>query len=161
MKWIWPPGRKSYITSIQWEFKSLRTWGGNLLLLAHGIHVGFFSYGYPLLEEPKQVEKVRLASPIDIGLMKCDALITRGGRKDFYDLYFLTREIPFEQMFLNAEKKYRYYRDFPLTVVERMVSFDNADRDVQPMLFEEVSWEQVKAFFVQEAGRLGRSWLQP
>jgi len=22
--------------------------GGNLLLLAHGIHVGFFSYGYPL-----------------------------------------------------------------------------------------------------------------
>lgn len=111
--------------------------------------------------ETRQAENVHLASCMDIGLMKCDALITRGSRKDFYDLYFLGRKIPFDQLLLSAEKKYGYYRDFPLTVIERMVAFDNADRDVQPILFEEVSWEQVKAFFIQEASRLGRAWLQP
>jgi len=45
-------------------------------------------------------------------------------------------------------------------VIERMVAFDNANRDIQPVLFEEVSWQHVKDFFVEEASRLGRSWLQ-
>ena len=134
---------------------------GNLLLLASGIHVGFFSYHYPLLDEQRITENVNLASLIDIGLMKCDALITRGSRKDFYDLYFLSQVIPLENLLLMAEKKYSYYRDFPLTVIERMVDFDNADRDVQPVLIKEIPWLVVKEFFFVEAGRLGRMWIRP
>lgn len=133
---------------------------GNLLMLARGIHLGFFSYGYPLLEDTPEVENVRLASSVDIGLMKCDALITRGSRKDFYDLYFLTRQIPLDQLLISGERKYAYYRDFPLAVIERMVDFENADRDVQPSLFEAVAWKNVKDFFRQEAARLARTWLQ-
>jgi len=34
---------------------------------------------------------IRLASIADIGLMKLDALITRGARKDFIDLFFILR----------------------------------------------------------------------
>ena len=67
---------------------------GNLLLLVDRLHVGFFSYGYPLLEPVQMVESIGLASLLDIGLMKLDAVIWRGSRKDFYDLYIISRQIP-------------------------------------------------------------------
>lgn len=134
--------------------------GGNLLMLVGGIHLGFFSYPYPLVQEAVCLENVRLASLADIGLMKCDALITRGSRKDFYDLFFITRQIPLQQLLQLGEQKYSYYRDFPFAVLEHMVIFNNADRDVQPFLFEEVSWQDVRDFFLQQASHLGRTWLQ-
>jgi predicted nucleotidyltransferase component of viral defense system len=133
--------------------------GGNLLLLANGIRVGFFSYAYPLIQDFLTLENVPLASVTDIGLMKCDALITRGSRKDFYDLFFIARQISLDRLLEYGQVKYAYYRDFALSVIERMVMFDNADRDVQPELFEEIPWQGVKNFFIQEAKHLGRSWL--
>lgn len=133
--------------------------GGNLLVLANGIRTGFFGYGYPLVGNTVILENVTLASLADIGLMKCDALITRGSRKDFYDLYFIARSIPFEQLLQLGQKKYAQFRDFPLMVLESMTLFDNADRDVQPDLFEPVAWDQVKEFFMQQAAQLSRKWF--
>ncbi len=133
--------------------------GGNLLLQVDGIRTGFFSYGYPLVQEHLYCENVRLASIIDIGLMKCDALISRGSRKDFYDLYFVTQRFSFEELLRLSEKKYINFRDFPLMVLESMILFDNADRDVQPDLAEDLPWEQVKQFFIQQARLLGNAWF--
>lgn len=133
---------------------------GNLLLLINGIHVGLFSYPYPLVGEQINIENVTIASISDIGMMKCDALITRGARKDFYDLYFLNRQVSFQQLFEYGKKKYTYYRDFPLTVMELMVSFDNADKDIQPILYEDIPWVEVKKFFINEAAHLGKAWLK-
>lgn len=67
---------------------------GNLLLRVLDLHVGFFSYGYPLLEPADSVEGVAVASVVDVGMMKLDALISRGSRKDFYDLYVVAQQIP-------------------------------------------------------------------
>ena len=71
---------------------------GNPLLLVDGLHVGFFSYGYPLREPVQMVESIGLASLLDIGLMKLDAVIGRGSRKDFYDLYIISRQIPLPEL---------------------------------------------------------------
>ena len=43
---------------------------GNLLLEIEGYHVGFFGYGYALVEPPDEVVGVRLVSLADVGLMK-------------------------------------------------------------------------------------------
>ncbi len=132
---------------------------GSLLLLANGILTGFFRVGYPLASSLVYVENVALASQEDIGLMKCDALITQGCRKDFFDLYFIARSIPFEHLLYLGQKKYAIYRDFPLMVLESMTLFDHADRDVQPDLFEPVPWAQVKDFFMTQAARLSSAWF--
>jgi hypothetical protein len=66
---------------------------GNLLLLVDGLHISFFSYGYPLLEPVDTLENIQLASLLDIGLMKLDAVVGRGRRKGFYDLYVITLQI--------------------------------------------------------------------
>lgn len=147
-------GVTSFPTSI------MESAGGNLLLVVDDVRVGFFGYGYPLVEGPIRCENIDLASIPDIGLMKCDALISRGSRKDFYDLYFIARKIPLERLLELGEKKYPLFRDFPLMVLERMVLFDNADRDVQPELFESIPWAQVKQFFMEQARLLSKKWFE-
>lgn len=133
---------------------------GNLLMLVEGIRTGFFSYGYPLVSETVHIENVRVASIVDIGLMKCDALISRGRRKDFYDLFFIAREIDLEALFAFGQEKYALYRDFPLLVLEHMLIFDYADRDVQPDLFEDIPWEDVKQFFIRQARQISTRWFE-
>jgi hypothetical protein len=132
---------------------------GNLLLEVRGLHVGFFSYGYPLLAPTDSVEDVALAGVVDIGLMKLDALIDRGSRKDFYDLYVVARQVPLTELLSLGRAKYPYVRDFELMAVESLVLFDNADRDLPPELLVDLPWEQVKQFFIAEAQSLGQTWF--
>ncbi len=132
---------------------------GNLLLEVRGVYVGFFGYSYALLAATESVAGVAVAGMVDIGLMKLDALISRGARKDFYDLYWIARQIPLDELLALGRNKYPYARDFEWQAVESLVFFDNADRDVPPALLVETPWEEVKAFFRAEAHRLGAAWL--
>lgn len=133
---------------------------GNLLLEVQGVHVGFFSYSYTLLQPTVSVAGVTLAGIADIGLMKLDALISRGARKDFYDLFWIAQQMLLSDLLVLGRDKYPYARDFEWQAVESLVFFDNADRDVQPLLLVETPWEEVKAFFCAEARRLGNVWLE-
>lgn len=139
--------------------QTLESADGNLLLLISGLSVGFFGYGYPLVEQPDVVEGVAVASLADVGLMKLDALISRGSRKDFYDLYFVAQEIPISDLLILGETKYPRARDFQLMAVEGMVQFENADRDVQPEMLQIVPWEDVREFFTEQAKQLGQQWF--
>ena len=134
---------------------------GNLLLLVDAIHVGFFSYGYALLEPGPEFQKIRLASLIDLGLMKLDALMGRGSRKDFFDLYALCQKIPLDTLLQAGARKYPHMRDFALMSVESMASFENADRDVPFEMLIDVSWFAVRAFFIAQVKRLGKTWFWP
>lgn len=132
---------------------------GNLLLLANDIHVGFFSYGYALLEPGPEFRNIQLASLLDLGLMKMDALMGRGSRKDFIDLYVLSQTIPFDTLLQAGARKYPQMRDFAIMAVESMVSFENADRDIPPDLLVKAPWDEVKAFFIAQVKRLGKTWF--
>ncbi len=134
---------------------------GNLLLVIRNMHVGFFGYSYPLLAATDSVEGVTIAGIVDIGLMKLDALISRGSRKDFYDLYFILQQVPLDKLLILGRTKYPYARDFELMAIESLVFFDNADRDVQPQLLIDLAWDQVKQFFIAEAQSLSQAWLNP
>jgi predicted nucleotidyltransferase component of viral defense system len=134
---------------------------GDLLMLVDGLHSGFFSYGYPLLEPVEMVENVALASLLDLGLMKLDAVIGRGSRKDFYDLYFISGEIPLAELLNAGERKYPQVRDFPLMALEGLLQFDNADRDLQPVMLASPAWEKVRQFFVEQGKLLGAAWFLP
>jgi hypothetical protein len=128
---------------------------GNLLMLVDGLHIGFFSYGYPLLEAVQVVENINLASLLDIGLMKLDAVIGRGSRKDFYDLYVIASQVPLPDLLRAGERKYPQVRDFPLMALEGLLQFDNADRDLQPEMLADLSWDNVRRFLVEQGKMLG------
>ncbi len=133
---------------------------GNLVLLLDDVHVGFFSYGYKLLVPFLKLENVNVASLLDIGLMKLDAVIGRGSRKDFYDLYVIAKQISIEDLLIAGERKYPTSRDFALMAVESFMLFDNAERDIQPELLIDVAWDEVKIFFIEQGKSLGKKWFR-
>ena len=133
---------------------------GNLLLLLDDLRVGFFAYGYPLLEGGAEAEGVPLASLLDLGLMKLDAVATRATRKDFCDLYILAQTTPLRQLLDAAPRKYPAHRDFEARVVRYLTYFDRADQEEPVPLIRDVPWEEIKAFFRQQAALLARGWWQ-
>jgi hypothetical protein len=44
-------------------------------------------------------------------------------------------------------------------VVESLVLFENADRDLQPDLLIDLPWEHVRQFFIVQAQTLGQTWF--
>lgn len=132
---------------------------GNLVYLAKDVRVGFYGYGFPFVARLIETENLRLASVEDIALMKLDALLSRAARKDFYDLYFICQKIPLRKLLDLAPQKYANVRDFEVQSVKRLVYFENAEADLDPVFLQPVSWEKVKEFFVQQAKGIGISWL--
>jgi len=121
---------------------------------------GFFSYGYPLLQTSDDAEGVPLAGTVDLGLMKLDAVATRATRKDFCDLYILAQTTPLRQLLDAAPRKYPAHRDFEARVVRYLTYFERADQEAPVSLLRDVPWEEIKAFFRQQAALLARGWWQ-
>ena len=117
-------------------------------------------YGFSLVAPSVETEGLRLASIEDIALMKLDTLLSRATRKDFYDLYFICQKIPLRQLLDLAPRKYTNVRDFEVQLVKRLVYFENAEADPDPVLFQPVSWQAVKDFFTRQAKEIGLSWLE-
>jgi len=132
---------------------------GNLVYLAEDVRIGFYGYGFPLVAPLVESENLRLASVEDIALMKLDALLSRATRKDFYDLYFICQKISLRHLFDLAPQKYSNVRDFEVQTVKRLVYFENAEADVDPVLLQPVSWQTVKDYFTRQAKEIGERWL--
>jgi hypothetical protein len=133
---------------------------GNLIFLANNVRVGFFGYGYELVEPLSQAEGIALASVADIGLMKLDALLSRASRKDFHDLYVICQRIPLRKLFELAPRKYPSMRDFEAQVTRHMLMFERAEQETPVPLIEQVAWQTVKDWFQKQAKTIGSSWLE-
>ena len=132
---------------------------GNLVLVANGVRIGFYSYGYDLLKPLVPLETIRLARITDIALMKMDALLARASRKDFLDLYVICQQIPLRELLDLAPHKYPSLRDYEAQVVRHMVYFERADQETPVPMLQDVSWETVKNWFKEQAVLLGKDWL--
>lgn len=133
---------------------------GNLVFRVKNVRVGFYGYGFPLVAPFVKFDSVRLASIQDIALMKLDAMLSRAARKDFYDLYFICQEISLKQIFGKATQKYPQVRDFEVQTTKRMVFFENAEDESDPLFLKNVSWQTVKEYFIQQAKEIEQSWLE-
>jgi len=130
-----------------------------LVMEVDGLAVSLFSYGYALLAPTDLVSNVQVASLLDIGLMKLDAIAGRGLRKDFYDLYFIAPHISLDELFARSVSKYPHARGFVMRALTALVDFDLAEQQAQPILLAPITWDQVKAFCLVEARRLGQTWF--
>ncbi len=118
---------------------------GTLHASAAGISVTFLEYRYPLLQplEPVETCGCRLASLDDLACMKLAAVVQRGARKDFLDIYALgTRHRPLSEMLSLYQQKYAI-RDV-LHVLQGLSYFDDADKERMPRLLWRFDWRTVK-----------------
>ena len=117
-----------------------------------GVDVSFIYQHHPLLEPVVEVEGIRLASILDIGLMKLSAINSRGTRRDFVDLYCMREHAPLEKLLDLVSQKYSDRPDFTVIAARALQYFDDAESDPRPMtLLKKVRWGDVKKYCIRGA----------
>ncbi len=122
--------------------------------------ISFFWYDAPLVRPLVRQGAARIASLEDIGLMKLGAVIGRGSRKDFVDLYVICRRIPLQRLLALSPRKFTKSRDFTLQALKALVYFRDAEREPVIITIPPVAWDRIKAFFMHEVRVLARRWMK-
>lgn len=131
-----------------------------LRLTLDDVPLSLFHYPYPLLHPTQVVGGLRIASIEDIGLMKLSAIVGRGTRRDFVDLYSLIQHgTPLRRLLERAAEKFPQVRDFVMQALRALVYFQDAETEAMPRLVKPADWETIKAFFADEVTRLSREWI--
>jgi len=121
----------------------------------NGVRLSFFIYPYPTLFPMVDFLGVKVADVLDISCMKLDAISSRGTKRDFIDLYFICQKAkPLKEILELFRKKYANVDCSILHILKSLVYFVDAEKDEMPQMIEEVEWEVVKNFFLQEMKNL-------
>jgi hypothetical protein len=126
-----------------------------------GVGLSFFRLDlYPLVKPTFLIEGVRVASLEEIGAMKLAAIIGRGTRKDYVDLYFILQQVPLEDLFKIAAVKYARVRTFAVSATRALAYFEDAQALPMPRMLNPVAWSQMKVFLEKQALEAGRKRLE-
>lgn len=114
------------------------------IYLIDGVKVDLVNYKYDWIGSPVEEDVIRLAGVKDIAAMKVAAIIGRGTKKDFIDLYFLLKQYSLKEI---LELYLQKYPDGSLFIALKSLSyFEDADADPMPVMFEDIEWTDVKSF---------------
>lgn len=120
------------------------------------IGLRFFYYPYPLVTPEASIDKLSIASPEDLGLMKLGAIISRGTRRDFVDLYLLCQEIELSQLLEKAQDKFGHVDDFMLQALKGLADLSLTEGEPMPILTAPLEWKTVRKWLDNQVRSLGR-----
>ena len=106
------------------------------------VKVDIVNYDYPWIDDAVIEEGFRLASPKDIAAMKVNAIIGRGTKKDFIDIFYLLQHFSFDELLKLYSQKYPDGSEYRALL--SMAYFVDADQQAMPYMFEDVEWNDIK-----------------
>jgi len=128
---------------------------GTLYVGLNNVSCSFIVYLYPLIDEPVFSRwGIQLASIVDIGAMKINAIGGRGYRRDFVDLYFLAQIRPLPVIWDDFKKRYAETGLSIFHVKKSLSYFVDAEKDPMPNMIKRVDWKKVRTFFEKETKSL-------
>jgi len=128
------------------ESKSAR-WG--IFCYINNIKVDIVYHPHPLIQEIETVENIRMYSDQDIIAMKINAILGRGKKKDFWDLYELLQHYSLEEIIGFHEKKFPE-QNLLITIPQAITYFIDAEESEEPVSLKGQTWEQVKKSIQQK-----------
>lgn len=128
---------------------------GTLNATLQGIPVSFLAYPYPLLAPTEVlIPGVPVASLLDVGAMKLSAIVSRGIRRDFIDVYTICKTgVPLTDL-VQAFQQKAADKYNPHILGKALLYFVDAEKDPMPELLKPVRWDDVKVFFTTELRKL-------
>jgi len=142
------------------RFKIDRSAKDTLLGYFEGIKLSLFRYSYPLLFKTTALDSIMIASPHDIAAMKIAAIMDRGTKKDFIDVYFLDKKgISLEDCLKYYNKKYKALANNIYSIITSLSYFIDVQETEMPRMITRVSWGKVQSFFESEAIRLAKKYF--
>lgn len=125
---------------------------GTCDVVLNGVQVSFFYYPNPVINEFVKTEEIpclKLASVLDIAIMKIAAIGGRGAKKDFYDLYYIIKEnkITVEDLVKGLIRKCGDNINYVNTIMG-LSYFEDAENELLPKTFMDYDWDKIKKFFI-------------
>ena len=112
------------------------------------IKVDFVDYSrYKWIDEPVMGDGFVLASDKDIAAMKVNAIIGRGTRKDFIDLYVLLQHYSLLEIMAFYKQKYPEFSEYRALL--SMTYFEDAEMQDMPKMFIDTSWDSMKSTIIE------------
>lgn len=112
------------------------------------IKVDFVDYSrYKWIDEPVMGDGFVLASDKDIAAMKVNAIIGRGTRKDFIDLYVLLQHYSLLEIMAFYKQKYPEFSEYRALL--SMTYFEDAEMQDMPKMFIDTSWNTMKSTIIE------------
>lgn len=125
-----------------YNFIEIAVSNNSVELIINDTKVFFWRYTYELVKPLVEVDGLRFANPVDIGLMKLLAIQSRNTKKDIIDLYFI------DKYFLKLEDLLRLFEEVRsaerfsnIGSYKKLFDKQKLDMDEMPHLFEEVDWD--------------------
>ena len=115
--------------------------------------LSFFRYNYPLIRSLSDWESTELASVEDIVAMKIEAIITRGLKRDFIDLYFAIKKYGIKGILEFYKEKYpQAYNEYKCILA--LTYFEDAEKKEQGRkriyIYSGITWPKIKKFITEE-----------
>ena len=119
-----------------------------LQLAIDEVKVDFVEYSrYAWIDAPIEENGFILASDKDIAAMKVNAIMGRGTRKDFIDLYVLLQRYSLAEIMGFYKQKYPEGSEYRALI--SMTYFEDAEMQTMPTMFIPTSWEEMKSVIIQ------------
>ncbi len=124
------------------------------------VGVSFFRLDqHPLIKPARLIKNVRVAVTEEIGAMKLAAILSRGTRKDYIDLYFILQQTSLDHLFKVAAIKYPNHSAFATFAIRALAYFEDAEFDPMPRMIQQVDWNVIKKDLTRIAIDIGKRKL--
>lgn len=108
----------------------------------NGIKAEFLRFNYPLLSRIESAGGIRMYSLQDTMAAKLNAVIQRGSKKDFYDVYEFLKTGSVRDLIYCYEKRFDQPNSVPL--IKSLNYFVEAEKEENPRTLKNRKWEEVK-----------------
>jgi len=125
-----------------------------------GTPVSLFHYAYPMLERSQSWRGLEVASLEDIAAMKLSAVLGRGSKKDFVDLYELCQRPGLARIMTAGGRKFPLHADFPMQAARALLYFEDAEKEPMPRMLGTATWEDMKSYFESRIPKYVKAYLK-
>jgi hypothetical protein len=109
------------------------------------VRVSFFEYHYPLLKPTIRWPEINTSSASlpDLACMKLSAIVQRGSKKDFIDIFAIEeKRFPLKKMLSFYQKKFSI-KDIG-NILYALSYFDDAEKERMPIMLWKTDWNTIK-----------------
>ena len=138
--------KKEFDKGYRAESKTAR-WG--IFCYLDNVKVDIVHHPHPLISETETIQNIRMYADSDIIAMKINAILGRGKKKDFWDLYELLHYYSLKDMIHFHETKFPD-QNLLITIPQAIIYFTDAEESEDPISLKGQTWEGVKKFIQQK-----------
>ncbi len=138
------------ITLLQQEFKSDFEYENLKINYAvfckiNKVKVDLVQYKHPIIADIEVIDGIRMFSIKDIAAMKINAILGRGVKKDFWDLFELLKLYSLNDIINFYNQKYPN-QQLLISIPNALTYFEDADDSPDPIGLLGQNWEDIKEF---------------